>query len=223
MRRTYRRILIILPVSASLLISGCLPKAEEDDWFNSAAGDDTPIEERQYVDDYATYVIPAILEFLEELSQAGAGEWNRGEKPPWFSMHSCLLTNYDWEPDGYEISLNSEVGDPIPPETAAEVGNKIFPQLGFTTASTKQADNRVYVSWIDWYNGGNISVNLDQNRTIVSARSECRYARDDDATWNHIQELAPRPSEPSDSPTPPGTPSPTPGQTRTRPRTTHRP
>ncbi|MDO5051826.1 MAG: hypothetical protein Q4E05_02920 [Pseudoclavibacter sp.] len=213
------RSLTILSLTAFLLLSGCTPSVDEEDWFGTAAGDDTPIEDRQYIDDYATYVVPAILEFLDELSNAGVGEWNDGEKPPWFSTLMCHHPD-DRTPEPYGTSLNTIQGAPIPPETAADVGDGIFPQLGFAPAAISQGPNLVYVSWLDWYNGGYIRASFGHNRTYVEADSECRYARDIEATRQHIQELAPRPSN---SPTPPGSPSPTPGQTRARPRTTHRP
>ena len=144
MRRKGLYTLITIPLIMLLLLSGCLPKAEEDEWIDSAAGNDTPIEARQYVDDYVTHTIPAILDFLDELSQAGAGEWNNGEESPWFGTHKCLLTDYEWEPDGYDISLKTAYGaHRLPPEMVAESGDKIFPGLGFSAASIEHVDQGV--------------------------------------------------------------------------------
>ncbi|MDO5051825.1 MAG: hypothetical protein Q4E05_02915 [Pseudoclavibacter sp.] len=211
-RNPRRPALITLPLAAILLLSGCTPSVDEEDWFGTAAGDDTPIEDRQYIDDYATDIVPAILDFLDELSTAGAGEWNNGEEPPWFSTLMCYHPD-DRQPEPYGTSLNGMKGAPIPPEAVAEVGDGIFPQLGFAPAETSEVSNLIYVVWLDWYNGGYIRASFGHNRTYVEADSECRYARDIEATRQHIQELAPRPN---DSPTPPGTPSPTPGSTRSR-------
>lgn len=184
------------------------------------AGDDTPFEQRQSLEDYAATVVPAILEFEERTTQAGSGEWRSNERVPFahqFDVESCREGVSDTI-DG-EFMLRMVGAGTLPAETVQQLGEELFVPLGFQTEITEDAYGNHELTWTDWKNGGRLRAFVGQRVLTLAGFSECRPSNDWEQVRTEVQEIDPLRDGPLSRPS---SPEPSPSRTRSLPRAAHR-
>lgn len=155
------------------------------------AGDDTPFEQHQSLEDYAATVPPAIIELQEQLTRSGSGDWKRSQTRHQFIVDYCV------EPDkkrGNRVTTFGGDAASVSVEKVVETGNNILAPLGYTMTSQK-IEEGTSLMWIDWHNGGHVEVFVGKSKISIFGDSDCRPSTDPERIRLELQALAPLPSE----------------------------
>lgn len=213
--------LLALGLAVVLTVTGCSPSPDyESDLRGPSipAGDDTPFEQRQSLEDYVATIVPVILEFEDRVTQAGSGEWRSNQAlPSQFDVTPCLGESA--APGSGRFELSTIGTGALPTETVQQLGEELFVPLGFQTEITEDAYGNHELTWTDWKNGGQLRSFIGQRVVTLAGFSECRPSDDWEQVRTEVQELDPLRDGPVSRPS---SPDPTPSRTRSLPRSAHR-
>lgn len=133
--------------------------------------DDIDLAHRQCAEEYFEWVVPRIESFQKRVSASGAGEWIRDESQPLQYLTPTRL------PDGklaVIVHTSAVRGQPMPIETIVQIGNRVFPPLGFTRAQRSGfgVGDIERAVWVDERNGGYVWATVkDGSHTGITASS----------------------------------------------------
>ena len=142
-----------------------------------------PFEQRVSIEDFQRKTEPVLLEFRQQLSQAGAGDYTALTESS--QLNGCL----DQQDKGYEVKGQIVRGAPVPAETVRELASKLLAPSGLTTPVEDTGPGRLSLFWYDTANGGYVDVTIREGQfTTFGYRSGCRPS---DGETTHPGEFLP--------------------------------
>ena len=133
-------------------------------------GDDIDLANRQCAEEYFEQIVPRIESFQKRVSASGAGEWLRDiTQPPQY------LTPTRVEDGRMAVVVHTSPvrGQPMPIETIIQIGNRIFPPLGFSRAQRSGfgVGDIERAVWVDERSGGYVwaTVKADSHTGITAS------------------------------------------------------
>lgn len=142
-----------------------------------------PFEQRVSIEDFQRKTEPVLLEFRQQLSQAGAGDYTALTKSS--QLNGCL----EQQDKGYEVKGQIVRGAPVPAETVQKLASKLLAPSGLTTPVEDTGPGRLSLFWYDTENGGYVDVTIREGQfTTFGYRSGCRPS---DGETTHPGEFLP--------------------------------
>lgn len=128
----------MVAVGLVLCLTGCVVQGPVD-LSDGSAGNDTPVEDRQYLDDYYAAVVPAILEYLHVTNETLGTDWKRSGSEGMFRVSECHEVDDD-EREQYRMTSDVLVGNPASVEEVIAAGDEMFLALGFTRSLSQEKE-----------------------------------------------------------------------------------